>query len=47
MKYDDGHGADWSDWDMLHPDEGPSCECGYNGTPEECAGYSRHQPHEQ
>lgn len=33
------HGADWSDWDVDHPEEGPSCKCGYNGTPEECAAY--------
>lgn len=46
-KYDQGHGADWSDWDMLNPDEDPSCECGYNGTPEECEASRRHQPHER
>ena len=31
------HGADWSDWGIDHPEEGPSCKCGFNGTPEECA----------
>lgn len=30
------HGPDWSDWDIDHPEEGPSCKCGFNGTPEEC-----------
>ena len=30
------HGADWSDWSEDHPEEGPSCRCGYNGSPEEC-----------
>ena len=28
--------ADWSDWGIDHPEEGPSCSCGFNGTPEEC-----------
>lgn len=28
------HGADWSG---SLPGEGPSCVCGYNGTPEDCA----------
>ena len=31
------HGPDWSDWGMDHPEEGPGCRCGFNGTPEECA----------
>lgn len=31
------HGPDWSDWGLDHPEEGPSCKCGFNGTPEECA----------
>lgn len=31
------HGADWTDWGIDHPEEGPSCKCGYNGSPEECA----------
>ena len=31
------HGADWSDWGIDHPEEGPSCKCGFNGSPEECA----------
>lgn len=30
----DAHGADWSDWQV--GDDGPSCSCGFNGTPEEC-----------
>lgn len=30
----DEHGADWTD---SLPGEPPSCRCGYNGTPEECA----------
>lgn len=29
------HGPDWSDWQ--EGDDGPSCLCGFNGTPEECA----------
>jgi hypothetical protein len=28
------HGPDWTD---SLPGEPPSCRCGYNGTPEECA----------
>ena len=32
------HGPDWSDWGIDHPEEGPSCKCGFNGSPEECAG---------
>lgn len=31
------HGPDWSDWGLDHPEEGPSCKCGFNGSPEECA----------
>lgn len=32
------HGPDWSDYSAAdHPEEGPSCKCGFNGTPEECA----------
>lgn len=31
------HGPDWSDWGIDHPEESPSCKCGHNGTPEECA----------
>ena len=31
------HGPDWSDWDFDHPEEWPSCRCGFNGSPEECA----------
>ncbi len=31
------HGPDWSDWGIDHPEEGPSCKCGFNGSPEECA----------
>ena len=32
----DNHGADWSDWGYDHPEEGPSCKCGFNGSPDEC-----------
>lgn len=31
---DVGHRPDWSDWQ--DGDFGPSCSCGFNGTPEEC-----------
>lgn len=31
-----GHRPDWSDHGLDHPEEGPSCACGFNGTPEEC-----------
>jgi len=34
------HGPDWSD---SLPSEPPSCDCGYNGTPEECAAF-RQEP---
>jgi len=38
---DPEHRADWSDWGPDHPDEGPSCKCGFNGSPEECAAYRK------
>jgi hypothetical protein len=28
------HKADWSDWQ--DGDDGPSCSCGFNGTPKDC-----------
>lgn len=28
------HGPDWSGWQ--DGDDGPSCKCGFNGTPDEC-----------
>jgi hypothetical protein len=30
------HREDWSDWGHDHPEEGPSCTCGYNGEYREC-----------
>ena len=28
------HGEDWSDW--MPSDDGPTCKCGFNGSPTEC-----------
>lgn len=34
----EAHGPDWAD---SLPDEGPTCRCGFNGTPQECAAFRR------
>jgi hypothetical protein len=31
------HKPDWSDWGLDHPEEGPNCSCGFNGSFDECA----------
>ena len=38
----DEHGNDWSGWQA--GDDGPSCRCGYNGTPDDCARSRSSQP---